>query len=323
MMPQVVLLYSARLISDDVLDFIRGSVPEGFRWRTIEQGAPASVRQPAIADADYVFAYPGDPSAAELTAARHIKLFQLLSAGYDWLDLDLFRRLGITVASNDGSNAVSTAEHAMALMLSLLKQLPGHHASVVAGQWPGMRHAMQMRELHGKVVGLVGFGHIARQVALRVHAFGAQVYYTKPRRMDEDIERQYKVSYLPLDQLLAQSDIISLHAPLRPETKRMIDAPALRRMRRGSWLINTARGALVDQAALTEALIAGHLAGAALDVFEQEPLDAASPLLRLPNVVLTPHIGGASREAWIRRMSAAWDNVLRVEASLEPNSRIA
>lgn len=321
--PLVVLLYSTRFVPDDALALLGGLVPPGFRWRALEQGAPRETRAAAFAEADYMFAYLGDPRPEELAVARRMRLFQLLSAGYDWLDLDAFRRAGIALANNEGSNAVSTAEHAVLLMLALLKQLPLHCTATARGEWLGMAQAMQMAELRGKVVGLVGFGNIARQVARRVHAFDAQVRYAKPRRSDPALEQPSAAQHRSLDELLAECDILSLHAPLSPETRSLIDARALARMRPGSWLVNTARGALVDESALLDALTGGHLAGAGLDVFAHEPIDPDSPLLRLPNVVLTPHVAGSTRDTWHHRMAAAWANVRRLEAGQQPNSRIA
>ena len=320
--PLVVLLHSARFAPPDVLAFIADLVPPGFRWMMLEQGASASIRRAAFEQADYMFAYPGDPSVDELESARHLKLFQLLSAGHDWLDLATFSRCGIPVASNAGSNAVSTAEHAVLLMLALLKQLPRHHQSTVGGEWLGMANTMQLRELRGKVVGLVGFGKIARHVARRVRGFDARVLYFKPNRAEPEIERAFEAGYRSLDELLAESDIISLHPPLGPQSRKMIDARALARMRPGGWLINTARGALVDEVALVDALRSGHLAGAGLDVFAHEPIDPNNPLLRLPNVVLSPHIAGATRDTWSHRMAAAWGNVRRVAAGELPLSPV-
>ena len=321
--PLVVLLHSARFVPPDVLAFLGQFVPPGFRWQPLEQRAPPSVRHAAFAEADYMLAYPGDPTANELANAPNLKLFQLLSAGHDWLDLDLFRRARIPVASNDGSNAVSTAEHAVLLMLALLKQLPPHHLATVGGHWLGMGKTMQLRELRGRTVGLVGFGHIAHHVGRRVRAFEATVRYTKPRRAPRVEEHSVGAEYRTLDELLAESDIVSLHAPLNTETRGMIDRAALARMRPGSWLVNTARGALVDEAALVDALKSGHLAGAGLDVFAREPVDPDSPLLDLPNVILTPHIAGVSRDTWIHRMAVAWGNVAEVASGRPPLARIA
>jgi phosphoglycerate dehydrogenase-like enzyme len=209
------------------------------------------------------------------------------------------------------------------LMLALLKQLPLHHASMTRGEWLAMSQTMQMRELRGKVVGLLGFGRIAQHVGRRVRAFDADVRYSKPRRAPLDEEKALGAVHLPLDELLAASDILSLHLPLQTHTRGIIDARAIASMRPGSWLINTARGPLVDEAALIDALRGGHLAGAGLDVFAHEPLDPHSPLLSLPNVVLTPHIAGATRDTWTHRISAAWENVRRIESGQAPLSQIA
>ena len=320
--PLVVLLHSPRFIPADVLSYLSGLVPPGFRWLPLQQGAPLGERREAFAEADYIFAYPGDPSADELASATHLKLFQLLSAGHDWLDLDVFRLHAVPIASNGGSNAISTAEHAVLLMLALLKQLPDHHQATTNGTWLGMARTMQLRELRGRAVGLVGFGHIARHVAHRVRAFDSTVLYTKPARAPVAEEEPFAAVYRNLDDLLAESDIVSLHAPLHAETRGMIDARALARMRPGTWLVNTARGALVDESALVDALISGHLAGAGLDVFAHEPIEPDSPLLRLRNVVLTPHIGGATRDTWTHRMAVAWSNVARVESGLPPIAQI-
>ena len=320
--PLVVLLHSPRFVSADMLAYLAGFVPPGFRWLPLEQGALLERRREAFAEADYIFAYPGDPSADELASATHLKLFQLLSAGHDWLDLDAFRLHGVPVASNGGSNAVSTAEHTVLLMLALLKRLPEHHQATSSGTWPGMAMTMQLRELRGRVVGLVGFGQIARHVAQRVRAFEATVLYTKPTRAPVADEERFAAAYRTFDDLLAESDLVSLHAPLHATTRGLIDARALARMRPGAWLVNTARGALIDESALVDALRSGHLAGAGLDVFAHEPIEPDSPLLRLRNVVLTPHIGGATRDTWNHRMAVAWSNVARVESGLPPIARI-
>jgi phosphoglycerate dehydrogenase-like enzyme len=320
--PVVVLLYSPRFVPADALEFIGGLTPPGYRFLPLEQGAGRDIRLAAFAEAEYVFAYPGDPDPEELAAGRRLRLFQLLSAGYDWLDLDAFRRHDIVLAGNEGANAVSTAEHALLLMLALLRELPRHHAATARGEWLAMSRAMQLRELRGKVVGLLGFGRIAQHVAQRVHAFDAAVCYAKPARAESVAEAPSGAVHVTLAELLAGSDIVSLHAPLSAQTRGIIDARALACMRPGSYLVNTARGALVDETALVDALAQGHLAGAGLDAFAHEPLEPDSPLLRLPNVVLTPHVAGSTRDAWVWRMKNAWENVRRVEMGESPLTRI-
>ena len=320
---ELVFLYSARFVPKDILQLVRRCVPQHLRLTAVEQSSGRAERLAAFEKADYVLAYPGDPSADEIAVASRLKLFQILSAGHDWLDVDAFRRAGVLVAGNGGANATTTAEHALLLMLALLKMLPIHHQSMRGGHGLAMQHTSQLRELRGKTVGLVGFGQIGRAVATRVHAFGARVLYHCRTRAAPEIEAACDAVHVSFDRLLAQSDIVSLHAPLTATTRHLIDARALARMRPGSWLVNTARGALVNEEALADALRRGHLAGAGLDVFAQEPLPADTPLRSLANAIVTPHIGGVTRDTWSRRLEQAWANIHRVESGLAPLSQIA
>jgi len=318
----VAFLYSDRFVPPEALAFATGQVPPGFRLCPIEQGAAAGDRLAAFETADYVFAYPGDPCAAELAAASRLKLFQLLSAGHDWLALDVFRERGIPVASNAGANASTVSEHTILLMLALLRQLPRHDTALRRGEWLGMRHTMQLGELRGRTVGLVGFGNIGQEVARRLRGFDVRLQYAAPRPAPDSAGELLGAERVGFDELLATSDIVSLHAPLTAHTRGLIGQRALALLRPGSWLVNTARGALIDEDALVAALRGGTLAGAALDAFAIEPLPLDSPLLALDNVVLTPHIGGVSADTWTRRLALCWQNVQRVESGLSPLSRI-
>ena len=319
----VVFLYSERFVPPEILAFAAEQVPPGFCLHALDQAAPAEERLAAFESADYVLAFPGDPCAAELANAKRLKLFQMLSAGHDWLDLDIFRQHAITVATNDGANAPTVAEHAVLLMLALLRQVIPHHEALRRGDWLGMRHTMQLRELRGRTIGLVGFGQIGQAVARRLSGFDVQLRYTARHVSDSAAARDCGARYVSFDELLATSDIVSLHIPLNAVTRHLIDARAIASMQAGSWIVNTARGGLVDEAALVEALRSGHLAGAGLDVFAVEPLARDSPLLALDNVVLSPHIAGTTVDTWARRLALAWSNVQRVESGLPPLSRIA
>ena len=320
---ELVFLYSERFVPADVLQMVRRRVPPHLNLSVVEQSSSSQERQSAFEKADYVIAYPGDPSAAEVAAAAHLKLFQILSAGHDWLDIDAFRRAGVPVAGNGGVNATTTAEHTVLLMLALLKMLPTHHQSMRGGEWLAMQHTSQLRELRGKTVGLIGFGQIGRAVATRVKAFDANVLYHTRSGAIPGSETSSGLSYCGLDDLLRQSEIVSLHAPLTDATRGMIGDKAFATMRPGSWLVNTARGALVDESAMLRALRSGRLAGAALDVFAVEPLAVDSPLRSEPKVILTPHIGGVTLDTWERRLSFALENIHRMETSLPPHARIA
>lgn len=320
---QLVFLYGANFVPAEILSLVRRCVPSHLCLTAIEQSSGREQRLAAFEQADYAIAYPGNPSADELAVASRLKLFQILSAGHDWLDLDAFRRAGVIVAGNGGVNATTTAEHALLLMLALLKMLPLHHQSMRDGAWLGMQHTAQLRELRGKTVGLIGFGQIGRAVATRVHAFGARVLYHSRGRAAPEIEAASGAAHCAFDQLLAESDIVSLHAPLTDVTRGLMNDQAFETMRQGAWLVNTARGALVDEAAMLRALRRGSLAGAGLDVFAVEPLAIDSPLRSAPNVVLTPHVGGVTLDTWERRLNFAFENIARVETSLPPHARIA
>jgi phosphoglycerate dehydrogenase-like enzyme len=234
-----------------------------------------------------------------------------MSAGYGHVDLALAARHGVPVATFGDAMASVVAEHTLLLMLAVYRRLLHLDAAVRAGTWRTNEPAL--RELRGKQVGLIGLGYIGREVATRVAAFGAEVVYFSRRRHDA-----VGLSYLPLDELLATSDIVSLHVALAPSTRHLIGARELSLMKPDGVLINTSRGAVVDQAALYAALVSGRLAAAGLDVLDPEPPSATDPLLQLPNVVFTPHNGGQSEQVWPRVVRTCFANVERVARGEPP-----
>ena len=224
--------------------------------------------------------------------ARDLKAVARAGSGVDNIDLEACRERGVAVFNTPGANAVSVAEHTWALVLGLLRQLPRAASSMAAGRWE--KSELGGREVRGKVLGLVGFGRVGQEVARLGLAFGCRVQAHDPLVHVEDMVPG--VDAATLDELLATSDIVSLHAPLLPETKGLLSAERLARMKPGALLVNCARGALVDEAALERALAEGRLAGAGLDVFEREP-PGDRPLLRLPQVLATPHVAANTPEA--------------------------
>ena len=199
------------------------------------------------------------------------------------------------------------------LILAVYKRLVVAHGSLVRGEFLQFALRPTSYELAGKAVGLVGMGRIGREVARRVHAFDAHVLYADPVvALSAAEETALGAARVGLDELLAGSDVVSLHVPLTAETRALVRRETLAKMKPGAVLINTARGALVDEAALVEALRTGRLAGAGLDVFEREPPGADNPLLALDNVILTPHIAAGTRDALIEKMRAAFANMQRV-----------
>ncbi|MFD4552823.1 2-hydroxyacid dehydrogenase [Streptomyces sp. NPDC058469] len=250
-------------------------------------------------------------TAEHLAAAPELELVQCASHGFDYVDLDAARARGVVVCTigSSGAEAQNVAEQTFALMLALAKQLVPAHTALVEGDWALPRLQRSLTELSGKTLGIVGLGAIGQQVARRAAAFDMTVLYAGRRPVPEETTtRLGGARHVPLDELLRLSDYVTLHAPLTAETRHLLNAGRLALLKPTAFVINTARGALIDQDALADALEAGALAGAGLDVFDPEPPTPALRLLKAPNVVLSPHVGGVTRETVLRIALAAVQN---------------
>lgn len=221
-----------------------------------------------------------------LSAADRLKVIARYGAGVDRVDLEAARERGIVVTNTPSANAVSVAELTIGLMIALARSIPAADSATRQGQWPRLSAV----SLEGKVVGLLGLGAIGRQVARRLQGFDCQIVAHDPLA-DTEFARDHGVRLAPAEDVVAQADFLSLHVPVLPSTRGMVNAEFLRRMKSGAFLINTARGELIDEDALASALRSGRLRGAALDAFASEPPDASNPLLNLPNAIVTPHTG--------------------------------
>ena len=257
-------------------------------------------------------------TAAMIAAAPRLRLIQKIGVGVNTIDLEAAKARGIPVCNLPGTNSRAVAELALSLMLAVIRRIPRFDAGMRAGVWSDPALQDGIGELGGRTVGLVGYGSISRHLAPVLAAMGCRILYTARRPVSDAIG-----DFRPLDALLAESDVVSLHVPQTPETERMIDAAALSRMKPGAILINTARGGLVDQPALTAALRSGRLAGAGLDVFADEPPDFADPVLALPNVVATPHIAWLTTGTFDRSFAIAAENCRRVAAGEPLLHRVA
>ena len=240
------------------------------------------------------FLLPGwaEVTQAMLARAGKLKMIQKWGIGVDRIDVQAVRKMGIPLAITAGSNAGPVAELAIALMLAVYRRLPYVNQAMREGKWPKAEMRESCFQIAGKTVGVIGFGAIGRMLARRLRGFDANVVYFDARRADDATEKELKATYMALDELLASSDIVSLHAPFTPQTLKMINAESIASMRDGAVLINTARGELVDERALYQALASGKLRGAGLDAFDPEPPLPGNPLLSLDQVVVTPHAGG-------------------------------
>jgi len=269
----------------------------------------------AVKGADYIigdYTFQRPITAAVARAARGVKLIQQPSVGYQHIDVLACREAGIKVANTAGANTVAVAEYTIMAGLCLLKNVFFASRTTAAGQW----NQMDVRglELSGKTWGFVGFGRIGRAVAERLIAFGVSMLYTDPLRLDAAIEQRYQVAFSPLKELLQAADVVSLHCPLTPETTGLINRENLAIMKPSAVLINVARGEVIDEHALAEALAAGRLGGVALDVFAAEPIDTANPILKAigDKLLLTPHVAGVSQEAQGRIITMTIENIVAV-----------
>ena len=237
---------------------------------------------------------------------------QLWSSGYDKFNVAGARKFGIPVANNGGANAISVAEHTVLLMLAVNKWLPDSHERTVAGRWAGNSHGLDMFLLHEKTLSLFGFGNIGRHVARRCRGFGMRIIYHDVTRAPEEVERETGATYADVETLLREADVLSLHLHSTPETERIIDDQALRKLKHTAILINVSRAQLVDQHALLDALTSCRLRGAGFDVYMHEPTAPGDPLLQLPNVVATPHMAGSTYDTYARAIGNCIDNFRRV-----------
>lgn len=248
---------------------------------------------------------------ALLEAATHLKVVGRLGVGLDNIDMDACAAKGIAVHPASGANDLSVAEYVITNAMVLLRGAYLSTADVVAGEWP--RGRLMGREISGKILGLVGYGAIARETALRASALGMTIIGFDPFLQAGD-PRWGETEKVDLADLLSRADVVSLHVPLTDQTKNLIDEAALKSMKSDAILINAARGGVVDENALAAVLRQGHLGGAALDVFESEPVSAqdGEKFAGIPNLILTPHIAGVTDESNIRVSDVTVANVLAV-----------
>src|SRR5690349_11292316 len=261
-------------------------------WNTVLTTKETLERE--IADADALIVRSATKVTADLLAkALKLRAVGRAGVGVDNIDLEAATKRGVLVMSTPGGNAVSVAEHTFALILSLARQVPRLDKAIHEGRWE--KSSAAGTEVRGKTLGLIGLGRIGSEVAVRAQAFDMRVLGYDPFISDAAAQ-EMSVELVPLDQLLAKSDFVSLHTALSPATQNLINAATIKKMKSGARIINAARGELIDEAALAQALKSGKLAGAALDVFAEEP-PKSSPLVGLANVIATPHVAGSTTEA--------------------------
>jgi phosphoglycerate dehydrogenase-like enzyme len=302
---------------DAILDMAKALTPPGFELVVVDQDTPEFYE--AIKDSEYVMGL-GRPIGGEFfRSAPKLKLVQLLSAGYDRVDIESARKAKVPVANNGGANAIAVSEHAIMLMMAALKRLVVFHNDVVAGKWRVGNHLdSRVFEMHGKTLGIIGLGNIGKKVARLAHAFNMNVLYYDIARLTEDQEDALGVRFVLFTELLQSADIVTLHVPLDDSTRNLIGARELGMMKKTAILVNTCRGPVVDEAALHKALTSGQILAAGLDVLVEEPAKPNHPLYALKNVTLTPHSAGPTWENWAARFRNGFDNIQRVAGGRSP-----
>lgn len=295
-------------------------VPAGFRAVRIQAGESSEseiVKQ--MRDADFLILLLATVPERALREAKQLKLIQLFTQGYDDVPLHLTEELGIPVANFVGGS-IAVAEHTILLMLALLRRLIPSIAVLRAGKFNTDVNRTLYRQLHAKVVGLVGLGNIGRHVARILQGFGADVIFYDKARISPDSLKEIKASPVSLEELLSTADIVSLHLPLLEGTRGIIGRDQLEMMKSSAIFLNTSRGELVDEEALIQALKEGKIAGAGLDVYAKEPPDPDNPLLTMENVVTTPHIADAASESYFARFEESWANIVAVWEGNKPRN---
>jgi phosphoglycerate dehydrogenase-like enzyme len=308
-MPKVVMLTT---LAPTTAQRLVEVAPPGYEVEVHSAKLPVEAQQDAVANADFLILFPPSLDNAVLSGAKRLKLIQLVSAGFDQIDIDLCRRMGIPVANNGGANALDVAEHTLTLLLAMYRRLREMDANVRLGRWDAIDSGATTYTIQGKTVGIIGLGNIGRHVARLLRAFGATLLYADAESAPIGVEQELGIVRVELDDLLQRADAVTLHVPLNASTRGLIGARELALMKPSAVLINTCRGPVIDEQALAAALRDGVIAGAALDVLTQEPPDPANPLFELDNVLLTPHSAGVTVDTWARRGRFVFENLQRV-----------
>lgn len=267
----------------------------------------------ACADADAILARLGTITGRVIEHAPRLRIIARHGVGVDAVDMEAATRRGIVVTTTGSENAAAVAEYTFALLLALLRKVVRADGEMRSGAWS--RDPLVGAELDGRTLGIVGLGAIGRRVARQAMGFGMRVLAADPHLLTSG---DAQIELTSLEDLLPRADVVTLHTRLTADTAHLIDARTLALMKPGACLVNTARGELVDERALVEALSSGALAGAALDTYEHEPLPADSPLRKLPNVVLSPHVAGQTEEALVRVATSAAQAILDDFAGRRP-----
>ncbi|MFJ2618039.1 NAD(P)-dependent oxidoreductase [Glutamicibacter sp. NPDC087344] len=292
----------------DYIEGLKSSTPDGYELVVLPAGTGVDEQIAQAADADFIVSGIEIPEAV-FRAATRAKFIQYMSSGYGQLSLEVLNDLGIPVAQMK-THSISVAEHAVTLILSLLRRIPAATVQLREGKWRQDLDEGSYAELYGKTVGIVGLGNIGRWVGKIVHhGFGANVIYYDHNQIPLTISELISAREVSLEDLMRESDVVCVNMPLNQGTNRLIGTEELAMMKDSAVLVNVGRGEVIDETALIQALQRGQIAGAGLDVFANEPLDLNSELLTMDSVICTPHMAGVGWENVQRRIATVWSNI--------------
>jgi phosphoglycerate dehydrogenase-like enzyme len=291
----------------------------GFENTWLETDDPAEVSA-KLAEADFIVT--GRITGDQIASAPNLKMIQMPGVGYEHIDVEAAEARGIPVAITPEGTVVGVSEHTIMMILAIYKHLTEAHNALKSGEWIHNRLRPICLMLEGKRVGIVGMGRIGREVAQRLRGWNVDVVYSDIRRLAPEDEARYGVTQVPLDELLQTSDIVTLHVFLADGSRHMIGERELELMKPTAIIINTSRGGVLDEAALYQALSERRILGAGIDAWEEEPTPPDNPLLRLDNILVTPHMATANRDAVIQKSRACYANFQRVLRGEEPMNTV-
>ena len=300
---------------EKIFDDLKADSPDSFELTMVDFSSPDEKLNSLLCTTDAIIGQV-NLSDAQYVSADRLRLIQTLSAGFDRIELAKAKRYNVMIATNNGANANSVAEHVLMMIFALFRQLLFHHHSVTNGPWKNLKHTNT--ELSGKTLGIYGLGRIGKELAKKASALGVKILYFDILRQ-YDAEKEWGLKYVFPEELLKNSDILSYHVPKTTFTRQIINQASLKLMRPDALLINTSRGDVQDEGAIYQALISGQISAAGLDVFAVEPLPENSPLRDLKNVVLTPH-SSPDKECYVRSVSHTLENLLKVSKGEAPQS---
>jgi phosphoglycerate dehydrogenase-like enzyme len=317
--PKVAIISSDRQNAETLI----GEAPAEVEIVLIDRELPDEEKAPTLIDVVAIILHLSNISLELLRMCPNVKLIQTLSAGTDRYDVKAINEMGIPVATNGGANAIAVSEHTVALMIGLCRRTMLQWDR--AGRQRKWREGLTdlcVTELTGKTVGIVGMGLIGKQVAQRLMGFETNTVYHNTVDLPDEVQRTLNARPVAFEELLQKSDIVSLHVPLIRRTRGMISDRELSMMKPTAYLVNTCRGRVVDEKALHRALTNRVIAGAGLDVLEEEPTPVDNPLFDLDNVLITPHMAGVSQETNLRAARFAYSNIMKVLAGQPPESLV-